>query len=90
MVSSGKADAMMVDWPPAAAAVQTSNDGLEMLGDQTDSAPYGYVVPKEQADFAQAIADALKALEKDGTYKQILTKWKADSGAISDFAVNPK
>ncbi len=90
MVTSGKADAMMVDWPPAAAAVQTSNDALEMLGEQTDSAPYGYVVPKDQTEFAQAIVDALKALDKDGTYKQILTKWKAESGSISDFAVNPK
>jgi len=25
----------------------------------------------------------------DGTYKQILDKWGNDSGAITDFAVNP-
>jgi hypothetical protein len=32
----------------------------------------------------------LKALEADGTYKSILTKWKTEGGAITDFAVNPK
>ena len=38
---------------------------------------------------AQAIADALKSLDADGTYKTILTKWKTEGGAINDFAVNP-
>jgi hypothetical protein len=33
--------------------------------------------------------EALKSLEADGTYKQILTKWKTEGGAITDFAVNP-
>jgi polar amino acid transport system substrate-binding protein len=89
MVSSGKAAAMMVDLPPAISAVETSKEPLELLGEQTDSAPYGYVLPKAETDFAQAIVDALKALEKDGTYKEILTKWKTDGGAITDFAVNP-
>ncbi|CCH79745.1 Putative ABC-type amino acid transport/signal transduction systems, periplasmic component/domain [Nostocoides japonicum T1-X7] len=90
MVQSGKADAMAVDLPPAVAAVQLTNGALELLGEQYDSAPYGFVLPKKGSDeFAQAIVDALKALEADGTYKQILTKWKVDGGAISDFAVNP-
>ena len=47
------------------------------------------MLPKDQTDFGQAIADALKALEADGTYKSILTKWKTEGGAITDFAVNP-
>ncbi len=90
MVQSGKADAMAVDLPPAVAAVQLTNGALELLGEQYDSAPYGFVLPKKGSDeFAQAMVDALKALEADGTYKQILTKWKVDGGAISDFAVNP-
>ena len=90
MIQSGKADAMMVDLPPAISAVENSSGALELLGHQTDSAPYGYVLPKDQADFGQAIVDALKALDKDGTYKQILTKWKTQDGAITDFTVNPK
>ena len=33
--------------------------------------------------------EGLKAIKKDGTYDQILKKWKVDGGAIDDFAVNP-
>lgn len=89
MVQSGKADAMMVDLPPAISAVQQTNGALELLGDQYDSAPYGYVLPKADTEFGAAIVEALKQLEADGTYKQILTKWKTEGGAITDFAVNP-
>jgi polar amino acid transport system substrate-binding protein len=90
-VQSGKADAMLVDLPPAIAAVDSTGGTLELLGDQYDSAPYGYVLPKDTAgtDFGGAIVEALKALKADGTYDQILTKYKTEGGAISDFAVNP-
>ncbi|QKE84062.1 ABC transporter substrate-binding protein [Arthrobacter sp. NEB 688] len=89
MVQSGKADAMLVDLPPAIAAVDATGGTLELLGEQYDSAPYGYVLPKDQTEFGAAIVEALKQLEADGTYKDILTKWKTDGGAITDFAVNP-
>lgn len=89
MVQSGKADAMLVDLPPAIAAVDLTGGAVELLGEQYDSAPYGYVLPKNQTAFGEGIVEALKALEADGTYKQILTKWKTEGGAITDFAVNP-
>jgi polar amino acid transport system substrate-binding protein len=89
-VLTGKADAMLVDLPPAISAVATTDGKLELLGEQYDSAPYGFVLPKDQTDFGQAIADALKAMDADGSYKAILTKWKTEGGAITDFAVNPQ
>jgi polar amino acid transport system substrate-binding protein len=89
MVQSGKADAMAVDLPPAIAAVDLTSGALELLGEQYDSAPYGFVLPKSETDFGAAIVEALKAMEADGSYKAILSKWKAEGGAISDFAVNP-
>ncbi len=90
-VQSGKADAMLVDLPPAIAAVDSTGGTLELLGEQYDSAPYGYVLPKDAAGtaFGEAIVEALKQLKADGTYDQILTKYKTEGGAISDFAVNP-
>ena len=88
-VQSGKADAMLVDLPPAIAAVDSTGGTLELLGEQYDSAPYGYVLKKDDTDFGAAIVEALKALKADGTYDQILAKWKTEGGAISDFAVNP-
>lgn len=90
MVQSGKAAAMLVDLPPAIAAIDSTGGTLELLGEQYDSAPYGYVLPKDQTAFGEAIVKALKALEADGTYTTILAKWKTEGGAISDFAVNPK
>src|SRR6266536_2922054 len=88
-VSSGKDDAMLADSPVVAYAVKQTNGQLELLGDIYDSAPYGYVVKKDQTDFAQALSGAVAALISDGTYKQSLSKWGVDAGAISSSAVNP-
>lgn len=86
---SGKTEAMVADSPIALYAVQQNEEELESLGDIYDSAPYGVVVPKEDKEFAKAVAAAYTSLEKDGTYEEILTKWGNESGAIDDFAVNP-
>jgi polar amino acid transport system substrate-binding protein len=88
-VVSGKDDAMLADSPVIAYAVKQTNGQLELLGDIYDAAPYGYVVAKDQADFAQAVADAVKALIADGTTKTIFEKWGVQAGAIDNPAVNP-
>ena len=81
---------MLADLPPAIATrskqpVASSSCSASIY----DSAPYGYVLPKDQTAFGQAIVEALKQLKADGTYKQILAKWETEGGAITDFAVNP-
>lgn len=86
---SGKTEAMVADSPIALYAVKQNEDELESLGDMYDSAPYGVVVPKEDQEFAKAVAAAYTSLEEDGTYEEILKKWGNESGAIDDFAVNP-
>ena len=88
-VVSGKADAMLADSPVVAYAVKQSGGKLEPLGDIYEAAPYGYVLPKDETEFAQAIVEALKEIDKDGAYKAALEKWGVEQGAISDFAVNP-
>ncbi|MFG1674987.1 ABC transporter substrate-binding protein [Micromonospora sp. NPDC049282] len=88
-VVSGKDDAMLADYPVGVYAVTQSNDALELLDKQYEAAPYGYVVAKEQAQFAEAVRDATKALVTDGSYKQVLDKWKVGDGAITDPAINP-
>jgi polar amino acid transport system substrate-binding protein len=47
------------------------------------------VLKKDQTDFAQALADAVKALIADGTYQSVLTKWGVEAGAIDNPAANP-
>jgi polar amino acid transport system substrate-binding protein len=70
-------------------AVKQTNGQLALIGEIYDSAPYGYVLPKAQTDFADAISQALQALIADGSYKQILAKWGVEAGAITTPAVNP-
>jgi polar amino acid transport system substrate-binding protein len=88
-VVTGKADAMLADSPIVAYAVKQSGGKLEALGDIYDAAPYGYVLPKGETEFAEAIVEALKQVEQEGAYKDALEKWGVEQGAISDFAVNP-
>jgi polar amino acid transport system substrate-binding protein len=88
-VVSGKDDAGLADSPVMAYAVKQTNGQLQLLGDVYDAAPYGYVIPKDQAQFAQAVAGAVKSLIDDGTYRTVLAQWGVDAGAITDPAVNP-
>jgi polar amino acid transport system substrate-binding protein len=89
-VVTGKDDAMLADSPVCAYAVKQTNGQLALVGDIYDSAPYGYVLPKDQADtMGAAILGALQALISDGSYKTILSKWGVEAGAITDPAVNP-
>jgi polar amino acid transport system substrate-binding protein len=88
-VATGKADAMLADSPVVQYAAKQSQGKVVPLGDIYDAAPYGYVVPKAETAFAQAIAKALTTLNTEGGYKAALAKWGNESGAISTFAVNP-
>ncbi|WP_018785173.1 ABC transporter substrate-binding protein [Micromonospora sp. CNB394] len=88
-VVSGKDDAMLADYPVGVYAVTQSNDALELLDKQYEAAPYGYVLGKEQTQLAEAVRDATKAVIADGSYKQVLDKWKVGDGAITDPAINP-
>lgn len=86
---SGKTVAMLADSPVGLYAIKQTNGQLEAAGQTYDAAPYGYVLPKSETAFAQAIADALTALNASGDYKKALTSWGNTTGAINTFAVNP-
>ena len=88
-VVTGKADAMLADSPIVGYAIKQSGGKLASVGEVYDAAPYGYVLLKAETEFAQAVADALKATNSSGDYKKVLSNWGAEAGAISDFAVNP-
>jgi polar amino acid transport system substrate-binding protein len=88
-VVSGKDVAGLADSPVMAYAVEQTNGQLELLGDVYDAAPYGYVVAKDQTEFAQAVADAVKSLIDDGAYEKVLANWGVEKGAIDNPTVNP-
>ena len=87
-VASGKTVAMLADSPVGLYAVKQTGT-LEALGEIYDSAPYGYVVPKDQTDFANLLVEALKATKADGSYEAALKQYSVEAGAIDTFAVNP-
>lgn len=89
-VVSGKSDAMLADSPIIAFAITKSSGKLETLGELYDAAPYGWAVPKEQTDLAEALQKAAEAAKADGSYTAALKKWEATSGAVDAFVVNPK
>lgn len=86
---AGKVVAMSADSPVTLYAVKQTGDKLQTVGTITETAPYGLVVPKSDTQFAKALAASLKAINKDGSYKQILDKWGQASGAVTSFVVNP-
>lgn len=88
-VVTGRAQAMLADSPVTAYAIQQSGGKLEPLGDVYEAAPYGYVLPKEQTEFGEAIVEALNQLKESGDYEAALSKWGVKDGGIDDFAVNP-
>ena len=88
-VVSGKDVAGLADSPVMAYAVQQTNGQLELLGDIYDAAPYGYVIAKDQTEFAQTLADAVKSLIDDGAYEKVLANWGVEKGAIDNPTVNP-
>jgi polar amino acid transport system substrate-binding protein len=88
-VVNEKDDAMLADSPVIAYAVKQSKGKLEHVGDIYDSAPYGYVVSKQNTDLAKALSAALGALEANGSYRKTLEKWGVEQGTTDDFLVNP-
>ena len=88
-VVTGKADAVLADLPVVVDAISNSNGDLEQAGEMYDAAPYGIALPKGNAGFSDAVLGALKSLQEDGTYDEILKKWSADEGALDDPQINP-
>ena len=88
-VVSGKDQAMLADSPVIAYAVVQTKGQLEKLGPVYASAPYGYVVAKNDKALADALQGALTSLIKSGTYKSILHRWFVDDGAHQQPAGQP-
>ncbi|WP_406202998.1 ABC transporter substrate-binding protein [Kitasatospora sp. NBC_01560] len=86
-VVSGRDQAMMADSPVVDYAIKQSGGQLEKLGATYDSAPYGVAVAKGSA-LAPAVQAAVQSLIDDGTYKQILTKWGVEAGALDKSTLN--
>jgi polar amino acid transport system substrate-binding protein len=86
-LSSGRADVAMADSPVAAYQVKQSHGQFKISGKSYGTAPYGIAIPKNSG-LAKPVLDALVVLIKNGSYKQILTKWGVQAGGISNPKIN--
>jgi polar amino acid transport system substrate-binding protein len=94
-LSSGRADVVMADSPPAAYAVEQSDGKFKLTGKQYGTALYGIAMPKGSG-LAKPVQGALKAVMADGAYDRIFSYWglvkKGDAGCpctITNPEINP-
>src|SRR5262249_8902590 len=86
-VMLGQADAMTADYPVTAYAIKNSGGKMEAAGQQFESAPYGWAVPRG-SQLGPALLKALEHVMQSGEYKQVLAKWGVDNGAIDKPVIN--
>lgn len=86
-VRDGKAQAALNDFPIAALDVEKMPT-LELSGPQIEAIPYGIGIAKDRKALVGAVQAALYSLINDGTYDELLAKWKVKEGALRTGAVN--
>lgn len=83
----GQSDAFDADSPITQYAVKQSKGKLQLAGDIYGAAPYGLAVAKG-SPLSQALQKAIQVMIDNGTYKQILSKWGVEAGAIDKATIN--
>lgn len=86
-VSSGRVNVGFADSFTTSYMIEHSNGQFTETGKVFDLAPYGIALPKGNG-MAPAVLAAMKELMKNGTYMKILTKWRVQSGAITNPVIN--
>ena len=84
-------DAAVDDSPVAAYFVKQTPDQLDLAGPPFKTNPEGIAVDPKNGELLTTVQQAMMAIYKDGTYRQILTKWNLLDGEIpaSQIVVNP-
>lgn len=84
-------DAALDDSPVAAYFVKQTPDQLDLAGPPLKTSPEGIAIDPKNGDLLKAVQQAMMAIDLDGTYRQILTKWNLLDGEIpaSQIVVNP-
>ena len=86
-VTLGQVDAMTADYPVTAYAIKKSEGKLEAAGEQFETAPYGWAIPKG-SKLGPALLKSLEHIIQTGEYNQVLTKWGVEKGAITKPGIN--
>lgn len=86
-IKSGRADATVVDYPAAIGYAQQSG-GVEPVSRQYANDRFGIGVAKDNPRLRDAVQAALKSLIADGTYRQILKRYRVLSGSYEKATIN--
>ncbi|WP_369233403.1 ABC transporter substrate-binding protein [Streptomyces sp. R21] len=89
-VKSGGAVAGINDYPVAIDLARKADGGnaYEVINKQYDAGPFGIILSKKNTELRDVLKEAVDAIIKDGSYKKVLEKWGAQSGAIDKSAIN--
>ena len=74
--------------PVAANAVLQQPTAFDLVGEQLQLTPYGIAVRNDDVQLRAALVAAMKAVVADGSYLEILQRWRVPQGAISDVGIN--
>jgi polar amino acid transport system substrate-binding protein len=88
---TGRADAVLLDYPPAAHAVADPRTrAFYQLVSTTQYEPgaWGIAVPKSQPALRDAIAEAMNRLIRGGRYRQVLARWGVTDGAVASAQID--
>lgn len=88
---TGRAAAVLNDYPPAAALTEdarTSADFQLASTVQYEPGVYGMAVRREEPGLRDAVQEALSRLIRSGEYAEVLDDWGVTSGAIETASVN--
>jgi polar amino acid transport system substrate-binding protein len=80
-VSSGRADAALMDFPVAGYAAAQVKD-TEVVGEQYNTGNYGIAVRKNDNEVRDALQKAIDAMRDKGQYDDILEYWGLEAGAL--------
>ena len=86
----GKIEAMSADSPVVDYAVSRTGGTISAIGEVTEMAPFGVVVPKDDPAMTSALQAALQSLMNDGTLKRIFAAWGIDDNVAEQAVVNPE
>jgi len=90
-IRTGRAAALLTDFPPASYLVNGARTGSQyQLATTAQYEPglYGIVVAKGQPGLRDAIRGALETLMRDGVYTDVLARWHVQAGAVTQVTVN--
>jgi polar amino acid transport system substrate-binding protein len=87
-VKSGRADAMVTDTISLPGLLEKNTTFAQVDEPYGEAVIGGLLVPAKNAELADRFVTGLKAIIADGTYDEIMGKWKLDDSAYKDASVN--